>query len=84
MVVVLAVGGVVALLVHRARQDLQGVTRWRADAVALHPDKPAAPQRLEASQPLAIEPPRNELHLHFHGMSPAEAAEAIRQAGERT
>jgi hypothetical protein len=31
--------------------------------------------------PPAIEPP--QLHLHFHGLSPAEVAEAIRQANER-
>jgi hypothetical protein len=39
---------------------------------------PTAPV-LEASRTLAIEPARNELHLHFHTMSPAEA---IRQASE--
>lgn len=43
---------------------------------------PAAPQRIEAAQPLAIEPARNELHLHFRSMNPAEVAEAIRQASD--
>jgi hypothetical protein len=39
--------------------------------------KPAIEPRPENHFP-AIEPP--QLHLHFHGMSPAEVAEAIRQA----
>ena len=42
----------------------------------------AAPRVLEPPRPLAIEPARNELHLHFRSMNPAEVAEAIRQASD--
>ncbi|HEY1321016.1 MAG TPA: hypothetical protein VGF32_12245 [Streptosporangiaceae bacterium] len=75
------------VLVWRARSDRPGrpisppvVSRIGAAAPSglSEPYKPA----LGAPQPLAIEPPRNELHLHFHGMDPAEVAEAIRQASD--
>ena len=79
-VVVLAIAGVVALLVYRTRHDRPGQP---ITARPVYQIPPAEPKRLEAGQPLALEPPRNELHLHFHGMSAAEAAEAIRQAGQR-
>jgi hypothetical protein len=76
-VTVLAVLGAVAWLVYRARQDRPG-TPIAARLVSQLPSEPR-PQ-LEVPHNRAIEPPRNELHLHFHGMSPDEAAEAIRRA----
>ena len=40
-----------------------------------------AAQPLEISQPPRLSsPPRNEVHVHVHGLSSAEAGEAIRQA----
>ena len=76
----LAILGGIGLLVYRARQDRPGRPIAARQVYRLGP---AAAPHLEGSQPLAIQPSRNELHLHFHGMSPAEAAEAIRQASER-
>ena len=78
--VALTAAGCIAWIIWQLRQD-RPRQAMAAPAVVQLP--PATAQRLEAAQPLAIEPPRNELHLHFHGMTPAEAAEAIRQAGER-
>jgi hypothetical protein len=40
------------------------------------------PQLSESHKP-ALEPAHNELHLHFHGMTPAQVAEAIRQANNK-
>jgi len=40
------------------------------------------PQLSESRKP-ALEPAHNELHLHFHGMTPAQVAEAIRQANDK-
>jgi hypothetical protein len=68
-----------SLLAHRARQERPGRPITARPVYRL---PPATAQRLEAAQPPAIEAPRNELHLHFHGMNPAEVAEAIRQASE--
>lgn len=70
-----------AVLMHRARRsDRPGRPITGPAVVQMPRERPAA---VEASQPRpAIEPPRNELHLHFHGVSAAEVAEAIRQASE--
>lgn len=67
---------------HRVRHPETLAGRRVVQAEVLEAAQPAAPGApgLEAAQPLAIEPPRNEVHLHFHGLGPAEAAEAIRQA----
>jgi len=65
---------------HRARhpETLAGRQVIRAEVL----DEAPVPQAIQAPERPAIEPPRNEVHLHFHGVSPAEAAEAIRQASE--
>ena len=68
-----AVGGL-AWLAYRA---CQGSAGRPVAAPAVYQLPPAAPQRLEASQPLAIEPPR-EYHLHIHGVSADELAAIIR------
>jgi len=69
----------IGVLVYRGRQDRPAAP---IGARPVHQVPSAAPQRLEAAQPLAIEAPRNELHLHFHGMDAAEVAEAIREASK--
>lgn len=81
--------GGVALLVYRARQRPREIRTYRSDlegapALKLRTGvRNSAPEIRHAGADLrAIEAPRNELHLHFHGMSAAEAAEAIRQASE--
>jgi hypothetical protein len=66
--------------VTRARSDRPGQPIAARPVYRLPPD--TRPQ-LEDSYNPAIEPACNELHLHFRGMSPAEVAEAIRQADER-
>jgi hypothetical protein len=76
-----AVLGGIGWLVYRARQDRPGRPIAARPIVQLPPA--ARPGLPEPCKP-AIEAPRNELHLHFHGMSPAEAAEAIRRAGTPT
>lgn len=44
-------------------------------------DDAAVPQAIPGgARPAAIEPPRNEVHLHFHTSDAAEAAEIIRHA----
>lgn len=75
----LAVLGGIGFLVWRARQDRPG----RPIAARLmypYPVPPAVAPHLEGAGRPAVEAPRNELHLHFHGMTPADAAEAIRTA----
>jgi hypothetical protein len=79
VVIALAVVGVAALLVHRARQDRPGRTITARPVYQL----PAEVRpHLEASGRPAIEPGR-EVHLHFHIADPAEAAAIIRTATER-
>ena len=79
-VIGLAIAACVAYLVVRARQGRRALP---VTAPPVRQLPPAAPPRLEGPERPAIEPPRNELHLHFHGLSTDEAAEAIRQASER-
>lgn len=79
-IMALAVLGVIAWIVHRARQDRPG------RPIAVRPVYRIPPEvrpHLEGPHRPALEPPRNELHLHFHDMNPAEVAEAIRQASQR-
>jgi hypothetical protein len=76
-VIGVAVLGGVAVLIYRTRSERP---RRPIAAPAVSPLPPESRPQLEGSHKPAIEPPRNELHLHFHGMTPAEAAEAIRTA----
>ena len=73
----LAVLGGIAWLVYRVRQDHPGRPIAARPVYQLSPGRRP---RLEAPQRPALEPPRNELHLHFHGMNPTEVAEAIRHS----
>lgn len=79
-VIFLVVVGGIAWLIWRARQDRPA--RPIALKAIVQPPPHEARPRLEESPKLAIGPARNELHLHFHDMSPAQVAEAIRQAND--
>jgi hypothetical protein len=70
-------GAPIAWLVYRVRQDHPGRPIAARPVYQLSPERRP---RLEAPQRPALEPPRNELHLHFHGMNPTEVAEAIRHS----
>lgn len=74
VVVVTCVAGLGAYLVYRARHETAPLVREIA---------PPLVRQVPAAERPAIEAPR-ELHLHFHGLGPAEAAEILRrqQAGQ--
>ena len=86
----LAVATVAGVLIWRVRQERPGAPTGARQVSQIPPEtrpalevphKTATPEIGNAIADLrAIEPP--QLHLHFHGMSPAEVAEAIRQAGQ--
>jgi hypothetical protein len=80
--VAVVVVAAVVLVVCRVRRGRHARRAGPVAAPVVYQVPAPAPPRLEASQPHAIEPARNELHLHFHGMTAAEAAEAIRRASE--
>ena len=71
-----AILGGIGWLVYRARQPRRGEP---IAARAVYQVTAAAPERLEASQPPAIEPPR-EVHVHIHVADAAQAAAIIRTA----
>jgi hypothetical protein len=80
--IAVAVLGLVAALIMRTRSDrLTAPISGRV--VPSVPPEPA-PQLTEPYKPAAIEPTtRNELHLHFHGMTRAEVGDAIRDASRK-
>jgi hypothetical protein len=78
-VVGVAVLGGIAWLVYRARRA-PGIGTRGSD-LGLHAGPEIRHSVADLRRP-AIEPPR-EVHLHFHGADPAEAAEVIRRALER-
>lgn len=73
----LAVLGGIAWLVHRTRQDRP---RRPIAAPVVYRLPPAEAPRLEAAQPLALEPPR-EIHLHLHGLTPDQITAIVTQRG---
>ena len=75
VVMVLAVLGMIGLVVYRVRQDRP---RRAITPPAVYQVPRAAQQRLEAPQPLAIEPPR-EVHLHIT-VSPEQLAAILRHS----
>jgi hypothetical protein len=84
-VVALALAGVAVKLVRLHRQgrlSLSPVVAWEPNSV--RPVSPAAPV---TARPAAALPGPQQLHIHLHGVSPAQAAQeiaAIRDAGYRT
>jgi hypothetical protein len=77
VIIVLAIGGVIAWLVHQARQDRRAPL---AGPAAVRQLPPPAPQATSAPEPQpGIEVGDRHLHIHLHGTDPAEVAALIRR-----
>jgi hypothetical protein len=75
---VIAAGVYVFLWLRHRVLHPEALARRQVVSAEIPAGSPAA-QAVQASQPAAIEPPR-EIHLHIHSTDPAGAAEIIRQA----